>query len=182
MSIWKVILATLVIFGAGVITGGLLVKQVTKPASAPQPFLRAEMLHRMTRSLDLRPEQRERIEHILRASQERTRILFDLLRPEFNEETRKVNELIRAELTPAQREEFERLIKQQPRRQGDLPMPNQWRGRPPGPGEFAPDGPMPPEGGRRLQQPNRPRFDGPTPDGPRRPPSDDPATPPPVRP
>jgi hypothetical protein len=182
VSTWKVILATLVIFGAGVITGGLLVKQVTKPPSAPQPFLRAEMLFRMTRSLDLTPDQRGRIENILRASQERTRILFDLLRPEFNEETRKVNELIRAELTPAQRGEFERLLTQQPRRPAEPPMSKQWRGRQPGTGEFAPDEPMPPEGGRRPQPPNRPRFDGPPQDGPRRPPQQQPGTPPPDQP
>ena len=84
MSAWKVILATLVIFGAGVVTGGLLVsyavhanqtppKQViTQSAVNPWQLRSRELLRRMDRELDLTPEQRKHIEKIITDSQERT--------------------------------------------------------------------------------------------------------------
>ena len=74
MNNWKVILATMVIFGTGVVTGGLLVRHadhgrdrrpqraggVVHPAqAAPAGVMRIEFLRRMERELDLTPEQRD---------------------------------------------------------------------------------------------------------------------------
>ena len=87
MNSWKVILATLVIFGAGVMTGGLLVNyavhtNLVLPAPKPipvtiqgtNPWLQRarELLRRMDRELDLTPEQHQRIEKLITDSAERT--------------------------------------------------------------------------------------------------------------
>ncbi len=112
MSTWKVILATLVIFAAGVVTGGLLVKNTKKNRVKEPPVMRVEMLKRLTRSLDLTQEQRAKIAQILQESTERTRILNEVLEPERRAETRKTVDAIRAELTPPQRARFDELLRQ----------------------------------------------------------------------
>ncbi|NJN05358.1 MAG: hypothetical protein HC814_01685 [Rhodobacteraceae bacterium] len=95
MKEWKVILATLVIFSAGVVTGGLLVRQTMRPAGRPFPGFnsnpvqpgqpgqfgqrvqpneqRMEYLRHITRQLELAPDQRDKIETIIRDSQQRTK-------------------------------------------------------------------------------------------------------------
>ena len=70
MSPWKVILATMVIFGCGVITGGLLIKTQLPLPSAPEParvslstnapppwaqIQRMEFLRRIDKQLQLTP-------------------------------------------------------------------------------------------------------------------------------
>jgi hypothetical protein len=140
---WKVIWATLVIFGAGVITGGLLVgysdraaQRVARrsvadhPAPPPRasagresgpnaremavpPALRKEFLDRLNRELSLSPEQRERIETIIRQGQEHTR---DLWRVEMMATRQK----IRAALTPEQQTRFQELLKQRAADQRNL--------------------------------------------------------------
>jgi Spy/CpxP family protein refolding chaperone len=130
---WKVILATMVIFGAGVITGGLLVNQTSdarkpranRPAAinttnasgramqnnAPAQMQRMEFLVRANRELDLTPEQRQRIERILREGQERTRQLWETISPDMRKELQLVRERIKVELTPEQRRHFEELMR-----------------------------------------------------------------------
>jgi hypothetical protein len=137
---WKVILATMVIFGAGVITGGLLVRHSTvhrpqRPPAAtnahPQAFTQAqlqrvEFLVRADRELDLTPIQRERVEKILRDGQETTRNLWDSVAPEIRKEVQLVRERIRVELKPEQRKRFEELMKKAqrpPRRDGATNAP-----------------------------------------------------------
>jgi hypothetical protein len=128
---WKVILATMVIFGTGVITGGLLVKNTApttarRPAAAnrtnqppvnvsPQQLLRLEFLRSVRKDLDLSPEQHERIEKIIHEGQEQTRKLWDSVAPDMRKELQSVHEKIRAELSPEQRRKFELLIKNPPR-------------------------------------------------------------------
>jgi len=120
----------MVIFGAGVITGGLLVRetQVTKrpkqvrPASTnahpntvqnvtPSQMQRMDFLVRANNELDLTPEQRERIERILREGQERTRQLWETISPEVRKELQLVRERIKVELTPEQRRRFDELLR-----------------------------------------------------------------------
>jgi hypothetical protein len=124
---WKVILATMVIFGAGVITGGLLVRHTGggkpgrsfRPSStnaAAQNFNQAQMqrmefLIRANRELELTPEQRERIERILREGQEKTRKLWEGVAPEMRKELQLVRERIKVELTSEQRKRFEELLR-----------------------------------------------------------------------
>jgi len=132
---WKVILATMVIFGAGVITGGLLVHQTSsakRPRQArtatstnlpalnvtPAQMQRMEFLVRVNRELELTPEQRERIERILKEGQERTRQIWDAVAPDMRKELQLVRERIKVELTPEQRRRFEELMKRPLRPQG----------------------------------------------------------------
>lgn len=119
MRTWKVILATLVIFIAGVVTGGLLVKNTKKTPRPKEPqVLRMEMLRRLTRDLGLSAEQRAKVETILKESAERTKILRDLLGPELQAEYHKAVEDICAQLTPEQHKRFDELLRQRPRKQG----------------------------------------------------------------
>lgn len=129
MSSWKVILATLVIFGSGVVVGGLLVSyavhanivQTQTPQVSPQPqqpqaitpwMQRArQLLLRMDRELDLTPEQHKRIEKLIADSAERTRKLWEPITPQMNKEMQKLHHEIREELNPNQRPKFEAIMK-----------------------------------------------------------------------
>jgi hypothetical protein len=135
VSPWKVILATMVIFGCGVITGGLVVKVNTHPRFRPDlgtrlgsvkaglnnPALpvwqmqRMEFLHKMDKQLQLTPEQREHIEKIMRESNDRTRHVWDQIQPEMKNESHRVREEIRRELTPDQLKQFNELLKAHPK-------------------------------------------------------------------
>ena len=117
MNTWKPILAALVIFAAGVVTGGLTVnlrKQpahskgtvaVKKPVAMPREL--RELSRRMQAELDLTPEQRERIEAIIHDSQERVKMLRDEIG---QKEFREMRQKIRSELTPEQRKKFAEIM------------------------------------------------------------------------
>jgi hypothetical protein len=131
---WKIILATIVIFGAGVITGGLLVDHVKHPAyyrpqhpPAPQTPpsemgdmpapLRAQMLNKqfvgqLDDELQLTKEQREQIQKIIAQGQQSTRDLWKLVGPQFNLISRDTRQQIRDVLTSEQRKQFEILMRQ----------------------------------------------------------------------
>lgn len=146
MSTWKVILATLVIFIAGLFTGAVSVNRIprAKPFlprppqefTAGPPVIGRELLPRMERQLDLTRTQRERIEKIFRDSRERTTILWKLLDPEWREELRYVTAQIREELGPEQRARFEELLKR-PRRPEEMSVSERRRLRPPSNGPSA---------------------------------------------
>ena len=131
MNTWKVILATMVIFGTGVVTGGLLVRyaehgrerrpghvaNVAHPAQpTPAGVMRIEFLRRMERELDLTPEQREPIDKVLKEGQERTKKLMETVEPRRREEFKRTIEEFREVLTPEQRKRFDDLVKQQQQR------------------------------------------------------------------
>ncbi len=143
MNAWKVILATLVIFGAGVITGGLLVKFIdastphppltqpgapenarrpgTSPATArqnklPAPLpgpLRKDFLDRLDRDLKLSTQQHECIEKIICEGQEKTKAIWEEVEPDMHEVLAETRSRICGELTPEQRTCFEQSLKQQ---------------------------------------------------------------------
>jgi len=130
VSSWKVILATMVIFGTGVVTGGLLVHHaqrgrdrhpqragaVVRPAQAVSPgMLRIEFLRRAERELNLTPGQREPIDKVLKEGQERMKKLMETIEPRRREEYKRTLEEFRALLTPEQRQRFDALLKQQQR-------------------------------------------------------------------
>jgi hypothetical protein len=119
VSAWKVILATLVIFSAGVLTGLVVQhrtdeRRQTRFVPPPPPIITRGFLDRMQGELQLAPEQRDHLEKIITESQERVRILWSLVGPEMAEERRHVNEEIRGQLRPDQREKFEQLLKRKP--------------------------------------------------------------------
>ena len=133
MSAWKVILATMVIFGCGVVTGALLMKTELPsavapaepaqhpPASTNQPpplaqIQRPEFLRRMQKQLELTASQRDEIAKIMKASQERNRPLWDRIAPQMREEVKRVREEIRQVLTPDQQQKFDQMLKSRPRK------------------------------------------------------------------
>jgi Spy/CpxP family protein refolding chaperone len=119
VNTWKPIFAALVIFAAGVVTGGLTTrlglppKSTAAPGPPPGGFrgVRNELVDRMQRELYLTVEQRERIERTLRESHERTRNLWETIAPQAQAEQRRVREEIRAELNPEQQAKFDASFK-----------------------------------------------------------------------
>lgn len=120
----------MVIFGAGVVTGGMLVHQAQTrnlphregagaPARGPQIIsaggVRLEFLRRMQRELDLNQDQRHEIDRILKESQERNKELMEPVTPRLREELRRVKMEFREVLTPAQRSRFDELLIKQGR-------------------------------------------------------------------
>ena len=129
MNNWKVIFATVVIFGAGVITGGLLVNYVQHSHSKPlrraaakgeahltatnqsphvaegakprlPEVLSKQFLQQLDESLHLAPEQRDAIQKIIGDGQNQMRKVIQDSRLE-----------IREVLTPEQRQGFDELVK-----------------------------------------------------------------------
>jgi len=131
MNTWKVILATLVIFGAGVITGGIFNRQCTNlihPASAATadtaastnhvvpppaqiPGMRKDFVKRMDRELHLSPEQREKIDKIMADGQEHIGELWNKIAPDCAAQWHETLEKIRAELTDEQKVQFAEFMK-----------------------------------------------------------------------
>jgi Spy/CpxP family protein refolding chaperone len=135
VSPWKVILATMVIFVCGIITGAMVTRVAetkTEPALVvatmsasnatpasvrPMPaapvfqLQRGAFLKTMEKQLDLSAEQREQIGKIMKASQERTQPLWNQIAPEMTDELKHVREDIRGVLTPEQRKKFVELLK-----------------------------------------------------------------------
>jgi len=117
----------MVIFAAGVVTGGMVSWRIQRAnfmlrqraARLAQPAspggLRFEFLRRAERELDLSPEQRERIDQLLKESQERTRKIMEPVSPHLRQELQRTKEEFRGVLTGEQRQKFDELIKRQPR-------------------------------------------------------------------
>jgi Spy/CpxP family protein refolding chaperone len=129
VNTWKVIFATVIIFGAGVVTGGLLVKYSVQTPSRPhgpanravQPIsaggIRIDFLRRVERELNLTADQREQIDKVITASQERSKKLMEPIQPKIREELQQTREQFRAILNPEQKIRFDELLKQQQQQQ-----------------------------------------------------------------
>jgi Spy/CpxP family protein refolding chaperone len=124
VNTWKVILATLVIFVAGLVTGAVVVwhsgrvflPSRQRPGGHPVQQInpggmRIELLRRMQRELDLTPEQHAKIEKLLKESQERTRKIMEPVAPQLREELRHTREAFRTVLTPEQQQRFDQLLR-----------------------------------------------------------------------
>jgi hypothetical protein len=161
VNTWKVILATIVIWGAGVMTGGFLVRysnlaRIERPRSqrpdGPPPWLvqgrefarrgerelqssfdemRGEFLLHATRELNLTADQHEHIEKIIRDSQDVSRKMWEQVAPEMRKALEETKQKILAELTPEQQGRFEQLLKQQQRPPSDGHQRGPRRGSPP---------------------------------------------------
>ncbi len=125
MNTWKVILATIVIFATGVVTGGLLVHRSEAAVRArrnaavaqgmPAGGMKLEFLRRIQRELDLTPAQRERVDAIISQAQERTRRVMEPVVPQLRAEVDKAKADFREVLTPPQQTRFDEILKQQQR-------------------------------------------------------------------
>jgi hypothetical protein len=130
MTPWKVIFATLVIFAAGALTGGVLVMNAYRVfrkdnpvpvAAAPaQPVAASQaqsatpwqarmqsLLRRMDGELDLTPQQHAQMEKIISTGQEQTRNLWQPITPRMNQEYQHVRQEMRGMLNPEQRRKFD---------------------------------------------------------------------------
>ena len=112
----------MVIFGAGVVTGGLLVRQtmLVQPAKQPHPshsipaapnLTRIEFLRRAERDLDLSPEQRVQADKLIAESQERTKKIVEPVAPKLREELNQTKSQFRALLNPDQQAKFDEMLK-----------------------------------------------------------------------
>jgi hypothetical protein len=90
-------------------TGGRL------PFASPARF-QASMLHRLTRELDLRPEQRERVEAALKETGGEFARLREEMRPRFQEIRNRSRERIRTILDGEQQAKFDALSAEWERR------------------------------------------------------------------
>ncbi len=133
MNTWKVILAALVIFGAGFVTGNVanrMSEAGKSPAAAPaiaahtgthsgqsplslEQLRKVELMGRVQKDLDLSPEQHARIEKIIGDAQERIRDLWEQVAPDIHDEYDDVQKKVCQELTPDQKKTFDDLMKKQ---------------------------------------------------------------------
>ena len=135
MNTWKAILAVLVIFGAGFVTGHVAsrMSESAKPVAVAPPAQNAartgnhsgqpplsleqlrkvELMGRVQKDLDLTPEQHARIEKIIEDSQGRIRDLWDQVAPDIHDEYDDVQKKVCQELTPEQKKTFDDLMKKQ---------------------------------------------------------------------
>ncbi|HUR47268.1 MAG TPA: hypothetical protein VMZ27_15410 [Candidatus Saccharimonadales bacterium] len=138
---WKAILATLVIFTAGLFTGAVGVRLLTPPPrpafrpTAENPLLpwmvREQFVQFLAEKISLTEEQKDKVLKIVHDSQQRTQILTSLIEPEMREELRATRESIREVLTPEQREKYEEILKKRPKYR-DIARPPGGPGRRPG--------------------------------------------------
>ncbi len=140
VSSWKIIIATLVIYTAGLITGTFLNDlRPTKdrPQSRRDPMPRGprmnDFIQRFGSRLDLTGTQKTNITQILKSSQQRMDALMQKMHPKIAEEFSQVNSEIKGHLTEKQATQFEALMKN--RRNQGPGGPRRGFGNGPGRGE-----------------------------------------------
>jgi hypothetical protein len=97
---------------------------------------RYEAIRKMTRELNLSEDQLRRVETRIRESQERTRVIWELVGPEVQEEFRRLRSDVAAELGPEQLRKFEANLRKSRRTERPRPespeLPPADRSKPPG--------------------------------------------------
>jgi len=135
---WKLILATVVIFGAGVIVGGLLINHIllSHPRSAHHPsaavagtnrpparsadllkprppeLLSQQFVQQLDDVLQLTPPQREAIQKIITTGQEQNHGIWTNCAAQSRQVMSEVRQHIREQLNPDQIKPFETLLRQ----------------------------------------------------------------------
>ena len=133
------VLATLVIFAAGVVTGGLLVRNVLPEKTAPPPgsgwqMARLEQFQRAVNQLDLTPEQRAQVNRIARERAEYVADMMRIIEPDLPGLLFKMRRDINQVLTPDQRNELDhRWTQIQNRRSPNRPGGGEFQRNPPPP-------------------------------------------------
>lgn len=175
---WKAISAALLLFLAGVISGVMAQRLISSraqsaapvakpnPARAHMPWAnqRMDFVQRLTRDLELTPEQASAIDQIMKDSQQRMRELWEPVAPKAQEEMNRSRSEVDAILTEEQRTRMEELFKRRGPPGRDRPDFNRR-----GPGGEDRDGRPPgdrPWGGRsRGDRPEVPSGEGVPPEG-----------------
>jgi hypothetical protein len=121
----------MVIFCCGVVTGALVIKtELGRPAppqnqgfrglgggpGSPAQLQNANLLRRMDKDLALNTNQHDHIEKIMHASQDRAKLLWNVIAPEMEKEVARMRGEIQSTLTPAQQKQFEAMLLSRPRR------------------------------------------------------------------
>ena len=145
MNAWKIILATILIFGTGMVTGGLLIRNLSpntdsSKLAVPQPaqtnapdVMRVAFLKQVESALHLTPDEHKNIDKILQDSQDRTKKMMDPVMTRVREEAEKTKTEFRAVLSPEQQKLFDELMNKPPRPwDAHRPMPMPMRGERPG--------------------------------------------------
>lgn len=124
MNLWKVILAALVLYLAGIGTGFFVANSRTKDRQAfsekPRVSMR-DIMQRMESRLELSDQQKEKVSVILQARQEQMRLLIDGVRPQIKAAEKTMREKIEAILSEEQRAKFEELFSRRGMRPGRSP-------------------------------------------------------------
>jgi len=143
---WKVILATIVIFGTGVMTGGLLVSHVDRdnrinrrppgPEMRPPGFerepgrgmgmefprprqpdlLNTNFVRRLDDTLKLTPDQRGAIAKIIAEGQDQNHSIWTNNAEQMRKVSQDVHRRLHDALTPDQQKQFDDLMRRPPRR------------------------------------------------------------------
>lgn len=130
MKRWKVILAACLIFATGVATGALSSQvfhrsSVTATRDNRVPFgmmdARFDLLGKMKRDLSISEDQARRIDLLLQEGRKRMRTVWESFQPTMREESKSVHDRIEAELTEAQRVQWEAMLKKSRERRGPRP-------------------------------------------------------------
>ena len=128
VNAWKPILAAVVIFAAGVVTGGFVVDfgEPNPPRAFPRerglrnaergPGSRTEgqlnwLMKRIQRDLKLSDKQAAKVESAFKASREEMKLTFEELRPRMRASTEKLKESLRDDLTEKQIAKFEKYLR-----------------------------------------------------------------------
>ncbi|HAV61455.1 MAG TPA: hypothetical protein DCY13_03720 [Verrucomicrobiales bacterium] len=125
MNLLRVILATLVIFGTGALSGYFVAKSTIVHEQTAQPRSggsrggiqvswddrRKMMVDRMEKDLELDPDQAAKVRAIFAESGERSRELWKQFKGPMDAEVDRVNDQIRAILNPEQLVKFEEQLK-----------------------------------------------------------------------
>ncbi len=150
---WKIIVATLVIYTAGLITGTFLndLRSNDRPQLRKDPMPRGPRMHdfiqRFGTRLDLTDTQKTNITQILKSSQERMNVLMKEMHPKIDAEFTQVNSEIKGHLTEKQAAQFDEIMKN--RRNQGPGGPRRGFGNGPGRGEGRNRGPSVGEGLRQ---------------------------------
>jgi len=130
VSPWKVILATMVIFVCGVVTGALVIKTqgwhepppsrgAAPRLGVPGPIPIWEIISRLNSELDLTPEQLQKIEKIMQDSQATNTAIRKTIAPLLKAEVERAHQAIKERLNPEQQIKYAAfLLKEQQRTEG----------------------------------------------------------------
>ena len=128
MSPWKVILATMVIFVCGVVTGALVVKTQVRRGppfgiGPPGPAPVHDIVSLLQVRLNLTPDQHGKIKKIMEDSQATNALCRAEIAPRLHAEMQRAHDAINQLLTPEQQKKYAELNKERgPRGEG-------WGGR-----------------------------------------------------
>lgn len=115
----QALLILLVVFAIGALAGAAFERAGGRrpgPGQGPPPERMRGLPPDLRERLDLQPEQARRIEQLLDRNRARTDAVLDQYLPQLRALTDSLRAEVRAELTPAQREIFDRLEKERPPR------------------------------------------------------------------